>query len=88
MDPSFFSFDDPPLISKEFDKSKVKYITDPREIGGILVQSKPIDRAKCSICNESLVMEIFYIEGKTRKYVRCEGCKKYLFELEKKKKYY
>jgi len=83
---SFFSFDDlPPVaISEPIDPSKFKFLQDPRDIGGVLVQTKPVERgAACSICDtKKLVLEIFYFEGsKIRKFVRCTNCNKYLFEL-------
>nr|MDO8114009.1 hypothetical protein [Candidatus Sigynarchaeota archaeon] len=86
MKDSFFSFDDEPSpVVRDLSKPR-KYIIDPRDIGGVLVGSKSVDKAKCSICDQKLALDIFYFDGKTRKFIRCEGCKKYLFELEKKPK--
>ena len=87
MKDSFFSFDDSPpaAINEPIDVSKLKFLQDPRDMGGVLVQSKPVDRAKCSICDNKLMLEMFYFEGgKVRKFVRCTSCNKYLFELGKK----
>lgn len=86
MKDSFFSFDDEiPAITRALDHPR-SYLGDPRDAGGVLLETKLVDRASCSICSARLRMEIFYFDGKTRKFVRCEGCNKYLFELERRKK--
>ncbi|MBD3187299.1 hypothetical protein GF325_10750 [Candidatus Bathyarchaeota archaeon] len=85
MDSNFFSFDEAPRLAPPVGKRE--YIQDPRDTGGVLLESRIIERAKCSICDCDLSMEIFYFSGKTRKFIKCNGCKKYLFELERKPKY-
>ncbi|MFX0103831.1 MAG: hypothetical protein ACFFCS_29985 [Candidatus Hodarchaeota archaeon] len=79
--------DDSPLDTM---KSAKKSIPDPRSIGGVLLESRKIPDskgAKCSECNSNLSMDIFYFSGKARKFVRCECCDKYLFELSKRIKF-
>jgi hypothetical protein len=86
MRDGFFNFDDEPApVVREMEKPK-KYLPDPRDFGGVLVETHPVDKAKCAICDQKLSMDIFYFDGKMRRFVRCEGCQKYLFELEKKRK--
>ncbi|MBN2151489.1 MAG: hypothetical protein JW839_08590 [Candidatus Lokiarchaeota archaeon] len=87
MRPGFFDFDDEPKQTIVLDVARPKnFLKDPRDLGGVLVESKAVDKAKCSICDKSLRLELFYFEGKTRRFIRCEGCNKYLFEIEKKRK--
>ena len=86
MKDSFFSFDDEiPAITRALDRP-CNFLKDPRDTGGVLLETRLVDRASCSICSATLRMEIFYFEGKTRRFVRCEGCDQYLFELERRKK--
>ncbi|NMC07632.1 MAG: hypothetical protein GYA24_20630 [Candidatus Lokiarchaeota archaeon] len=88
MRPGFFDFDDEPrrrTVVREVAKPAC-FLKDPRDTGGVLVESKPVDKAKCSICDKNLRLELFYFEGKTRRFIRCEGCNKYLFELDKRQK--
>ena len=86
MKDSFFSFDDEiPAISRVFEQPR-DFLQDPRDAGGVLVEAKPVDRASCSICSSTLHLEVFYFEGKIRRFVRCEGCKHYLFELERRRR--
>ncbi|MHA1684582.1 MAG: hypothetical protein ACTSUE_26830 [Promethearchaeota archaeon] len=87
-DDSFFSFDDvEPRIFPAKSDVQHEFIANPRDMGGVLLEAKPVERAKCSICDADLYMEIFYFSGKTRKFIRCEGCNAYLFELERKRHY-
>ncbi|MEX2716711.1 MAG: hypothetical protein Q6370_010455 [Candidatus Sigynarchaeota archaeon] len=88
MRPGFFNFDeDEPRHSIILDVARPKnFLKDPRDMGGVLVESKPVEKAKCSLCDQKLRLELFYFEGKTRRFIRCEGCNKYLFEIEKKRK--
>ncbi len=95
MRDDFFSFDDldEPVISNSrsvFNPTiaKTRYLPDPRDCGGVLLERRDVSRAKCSICEkEDLTMEVFYFEGKMRKFVRCKSCDHYLFELERRRKY-
>ena len=88
MREGFFNFDDDePKRTIILDVARPKnFLKDPRDMGGVLVESKPVDKAKCSICDKNLCLELFYFEGKTRRFIRCEGCNKYLFEIDKKRK--
>ncbi len=90
MRPGFFDWDDEPRQTRQTVLREVAqpkhFLKDPREMGGVLVESKPVDKAKCSICDKNLCLELFYFDGKTRRFIRCVGCNKYLFELEKKQK--
>ena len=88
MRDGFFNFDDEPspVVREINDGKPKKFLPDPRDSGGVLVETHPVDKAKCSICDQKLSLDIFYFEGKMRRFIRCEGCRKYLFELEKKRK--
>lgn len=85
-DSSFWSFDDEPTVFHKTPSKQQKFLQDPRDQGGVLLETRSADRAKCSICDKELNIEIFYFEGKTRKFIHCTGCNKYLFELEKRRK--
>jgi hypothetical protein len=82
MDRDFFNFDENPFTKREPSLSRVRSISvDPRSRGGVMIERRPVKRAKCSTCDHDLSMEIFYLDGKTRKFVICDGCNAYLFEL-------
>ncbi len=50
MRPGFFDFDDEPKQTVIRDVARPKsFLKDPREQGGVLLESKPVDKAKCSI---------------------------------------